>query len=269
MAKTVINTPQLRIAAMGSSFAAGPGIRPQINYMAGRSGNNYAHILASRIGADLTDLTVSGATLNNILSEPQSRLGTTFQPQLSELPPDTDIVTITGGGNDMGYIGGVMKDALKGTCMGYMLSYIFPIPETHPVTPDDVKNRFIKIIDEIREKAPKSRIFLVEYCSLLGLDTRPGIDIGLTEEEFEDHQQVAEQLSSAYSLAAEARPGCEVIPVHERSRDHGLGSQEPWVEGFSWRILWQGNPFHPNHKGMQAVADMIYEKLQEDGGGAM
>lgn len=66
-----IGTKRLHITALGSSFAAGPGIPPQINRMAGRSSNNYAHLLAARLGADPTDLTVSGATLNNILLEPQ------------------------------------------------------------------------------------------------------------------------------------------------------------------------------------------------------
>lgn len=255
---------RLHVAALGSSFAAGPGIPPQINRLAGRSGNNFAHILASRLGADITDLTVSGATLNNILFEPQVRLNTTFQPQLSDLPADADIVTVTGGGNDMGYIGGIMTDALKGSFLGWLLSWLSPFPKPQPITAEEATKRFIEVIDKIREKAPKSRIFLVEYLSLLGLETRPGIDINLTEERFRYHQHVAEQLSTAYKLVAEARSDCEVIPVHERSRDHGLGSKEPWVEGLSMWVLWQGNPFHPNLKGMQAVADMVYEKVKED-----
>jgi lysophospholipase L1-like esterase len=255
---------RLHVAALGSSFAAGPGIPPQINRMAGRSGNNFAHILASRLGADITDLTVSGATLYNILFEPQVRGKTTFEPQLSELPSDADIVTVTGGGNDIGYIGGIMTDALKGTFLGWLLSWVLPFPTANPVTAEEATRRFIEVIDKIREKAPKSRIYLVEYLCLLGLETRPGIDINLTEERFRYHQYVAEQLSTVYKLAAEARPDCEVIPVHEKSRDHGLGSKEPWVEGFSLGILWQGNPFHPNLEGMQAVADMIYERVKED-----
>ncbi|KUJ13589.1 SGNH hydrolase [Mollisia scopiformis] len=251
------------ITALGSSYAAGPGIPPQINRFAGRSGNNFAHILASRLGAELTDLTVSGATLNNILSEPQSRPGHTFAPQIAELPQDTDVVLVTGGGNDMGYIGGVTKDALKGTLLGYVLSWIYPVINAEPLTANDVTKRFVEVIDRIREKAPNSRIYLVEYLSLLGLSTKPGTGINLTDEQLRYHQQVAEQLSSVYKLAAEARPGCEVVSVHEKSRDHGLGSKEPWVEGFSFWTVWQGNPFHPNLKGMQVVADMIQEKMQD------
>ncbi|KAE8448856.1 hypothetical protein EG329_008858 [Mollisiaceae sp. DMI_Dod_QoI] len=267
MARSTSATKRLHIAALGSSFAAGPGIPPQINRLAHRSGNNYPHLLAARLDADLTDLTVSGATLNNILSEPQgSYRWSTFQPQLEGLPADADIVTVTGGGNDMGYIGGMMTEALKGTFFGYVLSWLIPVKTQVLPTTQEVAQRFIAVIDAIRKIAPKSRIFLVEYFSLLGPDTRPGIDVNLTEEQIRHHQEVAEELSTAYRLAAEARPDCEVIPVHKGSRDHGLGSKEPWVEGFSASILWQGNPFHPNLRGMQAVADMIYEKVKHGDG---
>lgn len=257
----------IHIAALGSSFSAGLGIPPQINRLAGRSGNNFAHLLASRLGAKLTDLSVSGATLNNILSEPQASFRYTFEPQLSELPDDADIITILGGGNDMGYVGGITRDAMKGTLLGYIgyiLSWMFPNINAEPLTADDVTKRFIEVVNKTREKAPNSRIFLVEYLSLLGPNTRPGIDVNLTEQQFRYHQQVAEQLSSVYKLTAEACPGVEVIHMHEISRDHGLGSKEPWVEGFSLGTLWQGNPLHPNLKGMQAVADTIYEKVKDN-----
>lgn len=51
-----------RVAALRGSFAAGPGIPPIVDRFANRSGRNYAHLLADRLGAQLTDLTVSAAT---------------------------------------------------------------------------------------------------------------------------------------------------------------------------------------------------------------
>ena len=50
------------VASLGSSFAAGPGIEPAADRAARRSARNYPHLLAARLGAELTDLTVSGAT---------------------------------------------------------------------------------------------------------------------------------------------------------------------------------------------------------------
>ena len=62
------------LAALGSSFAAGPGIEPFADKRAWRSSPNYAHLLADRLGCDLTDLTVSGATTATILERPQRML---------------------------------------------------------------------------------------------------------------------------------------------------------------------------------------------------
>jgi len=36
--------------ALGSSFASGPGIEPIIDPRCGRSGSNYAHLVAGRLG---------------------------------------------------------------------------------------------------------------------------------------------------------------------------------------------------------------------------
>ena len=259
-------TKTLHIAALGSSFAAGPGIPPKINRAAGRSGNNYPHILAKRLGAQLTDLTVSGATLKTILSEPQpSVLGTyfgIFEPQIKGLPSDADMVTITAGGNDLGYIGGVIHDALKPSFFGRLLSRMIPAPKPD-VTAEDVAETFIAVVDEVRKIAPRSRVLLVEYLTLFGSDIKPGENTTLDEAQIRYHRSVAETLERAYGLVAGARPWCEVVPVGKRSRGHGIGSEEPWVEGFSLGILWQGNMFHPNLKGMYGVADLIYEKLKD------
>ena len=61
------------IAALGSSFAAGPTIEPMADVDAMRSTRNYPHLLAAALGAHLVDLTVSGATTANILRTPQRR----------------------------------------------------------------------------------------------------------------------------------------------------------------------------------------------------
>ena len=44
------------IAALGSSFAAGPGLEPVVDRVAMRSGANYAHLVANVLSAELIDL---------------------------------------------------------------------------------------------------------------------------------------------------------------------------------------------------------------------
>ena len=49
-----------------------------------------------------------------------------------------------------------------------------------------------------------------------------------------------------------------------RSAQHGLGSAEPWVIGFSspFSLIKGVATFHPNAAGMRAVADAIVESLK-------
>jgi lysophospholipase L1-like esterase len=95
--------PGSRYVAMGSSFAAGPGIpgrAPGSPRRAGRSSGNYAHLVARALGLGLHDVTYSGATTSDVLSA-----AARGQPaQLAAVTPDTRLVTITAGGNDVGFL---------------------------------------------------------------------------------------------------------------------------------------------------------------------
>lgn len=181
-----------RLIALGSSFAAGPGIPPQVDTDAGRSANNYPNYLARRLNLDpnntdeFLDLSVSSATLLNLISEPQDTGKKVYAPQLSLLPElkegddgsDT-IVTITGGGNDMFYIGSMFGLTFKNTWWGRLLSYFVLSKEEkehfeHPTiaSPDEISQRFARLIDGVQKKYPKATIYLVEYHAMIGPDTK-------------------------------------------------------------------------------------------------
>lgn len=256
---------RINIAALGSSFAAGPSIQPIVNEAAGRSGRNYAHLLAAKLHANLTDLTVSGATLLNVLSEKQEAGIQTFDPQLDYLPSNTDIVTLTCGGNDIGYIGSLMNQSLishVGTDPWLMASGAKATP---PLDAPELKRRLVAIIDKTRLIAPNSRLFLVQYLSVIGNDTKPRYDVALSPEHVRHFDNVARMLAQAYVDSGQERPSCvEVVPVAEVSRDHGLGSAIPWVRGFAPEMLLHGPaPFHPNAAGHAAVAEMVYRQIMD------
>jgi hypothetical protein len=67
--------------------------------------STFSHILALHLDARLTDLSVSGATISNMIGEPQIFFRNHFEPQIESVPTDADIVTVTAGGNDLCYIG--------------------------------------------------------------------------------------------------------------------------------------------------------------------
>lgn len=259
----------LHLISLGSSFAAGPGIPPPSLRSAGRSANNYASILASTVPSITkhTDLTISGATLSTILSDPQKFFGTTFPPQIEGVTDDADIITLTAGGNDLGYVGGVMRDEVASRWWGSLLARLLPAPASQ-LSVEELADKFGAVLEAVHARAPKARVFLVEYLTLLGADATSGRDVSMSEERIRYHRSVAGKLHEASALAVErvqrggdGEPWCELVGVADKSEGHGVGSEENWVEGMDWRSAWNGNMFHPNERGMRAVAGILGEML--------
>lgn len=88
--------PGAKYVALGSSFAAGPGVATQLG-TCGRSDHNYSHLVAAELGLTLTDVSCSGATIPNIVNSTQRDAA----PQIDAVSRDTALVTVTIGGNDI------------------------------------------------------------------------------------------------------------------------------------------------------------------------
>lgn len=255
-------SPGSRYVSLGSSFAAGPGIKPRLDKASGRSGRNYAHLVAEALELDLHDVTYSGATTANLLSEPQD--GT--PPQIDAVGPETKLVTVTAGGNDLDYIGTFIRGSMMNTLarpVGLVakrlgnrirarVSYL-----KDQASYDAAADSLVEVVTRIRERAPDSRILLVDYLTVAGPATRPRLDVPLNEEQLPSVVMMAEGLAAAFATAAE-RSGAELIAASAASLDHAVGSAEPWTTGFSLR----GAPYHPNEAGMKAVADLIVNHLR-------
>jgi lysophospholipase L1-like esterase len=259
-------TAYRHLVALGSSFAAGPGIEPIVERAARRSGRNYPHLLAERLGAELTDRTVCGATTATILSEPQvTGRGVRFAPQLDGLPADADLITITAGGNDLGYAAGLLRAGYAGWLQ--RLPPLRPIGRAYgrnavpPAGPADVERATAGLADIVtaaRQRAPAARVVLVDYLTVFGADPVPRRIATLSAEHVLAFRRIADQLAGSFAAAAH-RTGADLVAASTLSLTHALGSPQPWVTGFAPAM--RAVPFHPNAAGMQAVADAIYQHL--------
>ncbi|MEU4689019.1 GDSL-type esterase/lipase family protein [Actinoplanes sp. NPDC023714] len=256
-----MGTP-LSYAALGSSFASGPGIDPIVDAAAMRSANNYPHVLARALGADLTDLSVSGATTATILDQPQVTMaGARFAPQLDGVPPDAGLVTVTAGGNDLRYMTAMMfagwNRVRPGGPAATMLAADLPDGPPVPSAADVERTAagLAAIVTRVRARAPRARILLVDYLTVLGDDPAP--------EPFGDplFRDIQSALESAYVTAA-ARSGAELVAVSAISRGHALGSAEPWIHPFTPTAAGAYSSLHPNAAGMAAVAAAIAWRLK-------
>lgn len=269
------------LCSMGSSFAAGPSLDPVADAFARRSKANYSAQLAKALGARHTDLTVSGATFANLLDTKQrvvhlSKFGFvhSIPPQTSCIPSDADLITITAGGNDLGYSKVTLMNALSGWLYG-LSAFVSPLAylassEIPKGTEEEIEKTvqgLVNVVEAVRRKAaPNARILLVDYLAVFGPDTvfHPIMN-PLSAEQIASLRQLGKKLDSAFVKAAE-RTGVKLVKISEISESHAIGSREPWVNAYIGTITGQGAgaAYHPNAAGMQAVAKEIYRILQQN-----
>lgn len=250
-----------RYVALGSSMAAGPGIQPRASgapRRAGRSGRNYAHLVAEKAGLDLVDVTFSGATTAHVLAERQHGA----PPQLRALDGSETLVTVTIGGNDVGYIPALMAASLP--------SFVRHLPllggrirdlldrEARDAALSGVFDSLCAVGRSLRKRAPRAQILFVDYLTVLppaGVSASP-----LSDEHVELGRHLATALERLTAEAA-AATDCAVVSAAAASRDHHAWSQRPWTTKPGVPIPGRPAPLHPNGAGMRAVAELILKVL--------
>jgi lysophospholipase L1-like esterase len=252
-----------RYVALGSSMAAGPGIRPRAAgspLAAGRSARNYPHLAAEQLGLDLVDVTYSGATTANVLRERQH----SAPPQIDALNGSEDLVTVTIGGNDVGYVPLLFAATLPAVLRAVPVLGDRLRELQNPAAREEALNQVGASLREVgqalRERSPRARIMFVDYLTLLpphGTSAPP-----LPDDVADLGRYVAKQLAQQTFEAAQAT-GCDVVQAAQVSRDHHAWSVDPWTVGAGSLLPWRPKPFHPNAAGMRAVAGLIAARFRQ------
>lgn len=240
--------------AMGSSFAAGPAITtaaPDSPWFCARSRDNYAHQFARLRGLSLVDVSCGGATTHHILDG-----GQLMQPaQIDAVTAETELVTITIGGNDLAYLGNMMALA----CNDATPWYIRAIGGCHVRSAEETQQklqplfeRLVAIIGEVRRRAPNAQVVLVNYLSLLP-ESGSCPRLGLSEEAAAQMRVMANQLAEVTYAAAEGH-GALLLDAQRLSLGHDVCAAEPWANGLHPPKGLLGAPLHPTLEGMTAIA---------------
>jgi hypothetical protein len=154
-----------RYVAMGDSYSAASGVLPpdpaaQIDCM--RSIRNYPHVIAAATGAQLTDVTCGAAQTKDFFT-PQYR-GVPLQ--LDALQKNTQLVTMTIGGNDSNVFIDVITDC--GTAGVSSLGQGSPCKDQYGSSFDDTIRTttypaLVKALQAVRAKAPHAKIAILGY----------------------------------------------------------------------------------------------------------
>ncbi len=256
--------------ALGDSFASGPGIPVLIDVECGRSEGNYPHLVAAELGLTLADATCRGASLEDMLDIPESAgvRGAPLPRQVDALLPDTRLVTITAGGNDVGFVAALrtwsaVHAAERGQLPHGRGSLTSPPPE--PVDRARVEAslrgvapRLGDLVSAVRVHSPGARVVLVDYLTVLPPHGVEVPEAPLTPDEQEFLWHVAHTLEDVTAAVAREH-GALLVQASHASREHHAGSPEPWVAGFFPGL--NVPPYHPDAAGHLAVSNLVLEAL--------
>ena len=256
--------------ALGDSYAAGPGIPIQYGTPAGcgRSSRNYPSLLASALRvARFTDVSCGGATTANMTAPEQMSDGTNA-PQFAALTRDTDLVTLTVGGNDIGF------SEIVSTCGALAATQPAGDPCQRHFTSggtDELAARVVavaplikNVIIGIRRRAPRAIIMVVGAPRILPSTggCYPSVPFATGDTPYLNRIQ-----GLLNSVTGQQARATGALFVDSYGLSYGHDACEPagqrWVEGLQPQS--PAAPLHPNAEGMAAVAAFCRVALVHSG----
>ena len=249
---------RLNYVALGDSFAATPGV-PDVAQPVGcrKSTNDYPSVLARRLPVTtFTDVACSGATTEDITDHAQHTKHGAVQRQIDAVGATTDLVTITIGANDVGLAADAERCRVKSP---------YSAPCSNDLVVDDVDSistainlnlqGWSTLIDRVHAKAPKARIVLVGYGTLVRPGGCPAQEPILPKDS--DYLQARlNELDDRQRVVA-ADKGIEYFDTRPMTQGHDICAprSDRYFEGFLAKD--PAVPLHPTASGAAAVGNTL------------
>jgi lysophospholipase L1-like esterase len=245
--------------ALGDSYAAGPLIpNPVLPLGCLKSDHNYPHDAAPGIGLPLRDASCSGATTEDMTSPQEVEPDGPNPPQFNSLDANTTVVSLTIGGNDIGF------SEVAESCITIN-------PFSHPCLDkydsgghDQLAERIeatapkvAAVLQGIHSRSPLAKIYVVNYPAIFpetGFGCWPQMPIG-----FQDvpYLRATEQRLDSMLATEAAANGATLVNWYQASIGHDAckSTSTRWVEPLVPGTL--AAPIHPNAAGMQGGANAL------------
>lgn len=222
--------------ALGDSYSAGTGTKAKVDNCY-RSQYGYPVLLANQQGLDLDYQACSGATTSAVLDG-----------QLGSLGTSTTHVTMTIGGNDVGFTDVLLECAQP----GWMSDCNSIIDSGVSVLRNQLPGRYDTLFGQIKSKASNAQVSVGGYPHIFNGEDCNAATFFSPEEESRINGATTE-LDGLISTKAKANGFRYVDPV-STFKGHAVCDDPEWINGLSDPVE---ESYHPNRAGNEAYASLF------------
>ncbi|WP_374007924.1 GDSL-type esterase/lipase family protein [Leifsonia sp. LS-T14] len=243
-ASAVVVSEGKSLYALGDSFSSGNGSGPYSNVECNRSLKAYPNVwAAAHPSVSVRSFACSGATSADV--ERQAQL----------MPASADMVTLTAGGNDVGF-----TSTLTACAFGSDAQCITAVDEGRRLVAGSLGARLSAAYSAVRKHAPAARVQVLGYPRLFTegtacAPTEGGADWTATKRAALN--QAADLLNETIQRQAIAAgfTFTDVRDAFAAGAGHGICSTDPWITDFGEGSIegWS----HPNAAGQAAYAGQL------------
>jgi lysophospholipase L1-like esterase len=227
--------------ALGDSYSSGVGAGSYTGSSGScdRSTNAYPALWDSaNQPATYVSEACSGATTATVLSS-----------QLSALSAATTLVSITVGGNDVGFSSVMETCVLSSTS-----SCVSAVNHAESLIASQLPGELDSVLNAIKMDAPSARVVVLDYPDLYDV-SRSSWCIGLSTTDRTDLNQGADQLDSQIQAAA-ARNGDVFADVRGAFSSHEICDSGSWLHSVNFLDIPES--YHPTASGQSGAYERVF-----------
>lgn len=261
--------------ALGDSYSSGVGAEATVadqNPLARcqRTSRAYYHQVAKAFPFKSSAFwACSGATTRTV------QIGKSGEPsQLTRIDANTSLITISAGGNDVGFskilAGCVVKLPWNRSCSEQGPAVAGRMAELRRTLPD--------LYTRILAKAPKARLIVMGYPRAFSeVDGAGGDNISVADQQWLNarHRELNELIRATVAEADRrvAETGgagsVEFVDAYSTFAGHEVGSPDPYMNGLAVSVsalAAEARSFHPTVRGHEALARLFTEQIRKGPG---